>query len=54
MEREEGLDLTNDLAAGAVWLEDLIKEPEKGAAYRIDALSAVSAFIGLSQQAGRQ
>ncbi len=49
-EGKEGLDLADDLAAGALGIEDLIEKAEESAAEGIDALTAVEAFVGLGEQ----
>jgi hypothetical protein len=50
LQDEERLDLADDLAAGALGIEDLKEEAEKGAAEGIDALTAVGAFVRLGEQ----
>jgi hypothetical protein len=49
-QRKEGLDLADNLAAGAVGIEDLIEKAKEGAAQGIDALTAVGTFLGLGEQ----
>ena len=44
---EEGLNLANNLAAGAVGLEHLVEEAKESAAHAKDALAAVGPFVGL-------
>ena len=48
------MDLAHDFATGAIGIKDLIEKAEKGPANRIDMLTAVGAFVGLSQQPGWQ
>src|SRR5438045_7846011 len=54
LEGEEGLNLSHDLAAGALGIKHLIEEAKEGAAHAKDTLAAVGSFLGLGQQAGRQ
>jgi hypothetical protein len=54
VEGKERLDLADDLAAGAMGVENLIKKPKESATQAIDALTAVGALIGLAQQARGQ
>ena len=54
VEGKEGLDLTDDLATGAVGIKDLIKEAKESATQAIDAVAAVGAVIGLREQARRE
>ena len=54
LQGQERPDLANDLAAGAVGIEDLPEKAPEGAAQRIDALAAVVTLLGLGQQPGRQ
>jgi hypothetical protein len=49
IEGTEGLDLADDLAAGAVRIEDLVQKAKEGAAQVIDAVPAIGAFVGLGQ-----
>ena len=48
VEDEEGLNLADNFAAGAVGVEHLIEESEAGAAHAVDALAAVGTCISLS------
>ena len=48
------LDLPDDLAAGAIGIEDLIEEPKEGAPEGEDSLPAVKPLVGLGQQGWRQ
>jgi hypothetical protein len=54
VEGKERLDLADDLAAGAIGIEDLIEEAKKGASDVIDSITAVGAFVGLGQKARGQ
>jgi len=51
LEAKERLDLTDDFAAGAVRIEDLIEKGEEGAAQAIDAIAAIGPFLGLGKKA---
>ena len=50
MQSKERLDLTDDFAAGARGIEDLIEKTKESAAQTKDALAAVGALIGLGEQ----
>jgi len=52
VETKEGLDLPDDLAAGAVGIEDLVEKTPEGAPEGVDAVAAVGALVGLRQQPG--
>jgi len=54
VEGKERLDLADDLAAGAIGIEDLIEKAKEGAPEAIDAVPAVGAFVGLGQQSRGQ
>ncbi len=54
MQSKERLDLTDDLAAGALGIEDLIEETKESAAHAKNALAAIGALIGLGKQARGQ
>ena len=49
VEGKKRLDLTDDLAAGAIGIEDLIEKTKEGAAQAVDPITAVRAFVGLGQ-----
>jgi hypothetical protein len=47
VEGKECLDLPDDLAAGALGVQDLIEKAKEGASQGIDALAAVWALVSL-------
>ena len=54
LQANQRLDLADDLAAGTVWIEDLVEKAKEGAAEGIEALPAVRAFLSLGEQAHGQ
>ena len=50
LQANQRLDLADDLAAGTVWIEDLVEKAKEGAAEGIEALPAVRAFLSLGEQ----
>jgi len=54
LEGKERLGLADHRATGAMGIEHLIEKTEEGAADVVDPITAVAAFVGLSQEARRQ
>jgi hypothetical protein len=54
VEAKEGLDLADDLPAGAIRMEDLIEKAKESAADRIDAIPAAGALVGLGEELRRE